>query len=111
MSSTAGTASGAFNNPSSGKIDQQRKILEDLERQKKQLAANNKPNNPAQAPVPTAPPVSTAPAEALLTSAQRAALDQAAKSSFGYFIPQDSSFGNAILPVIPRIPNPATASK
>ena len=29
--------SNAFNNPTSGKIDQQRKILEDLERQKKQL--------------------------------------------------------------------------
>ena len=34
------------------------------------------------------------------------ALDQANKTSFGYFIYQDSSFGNNLLPVIPRISPP-----
>ena len=34
---------------------------------------------------------------------QRNALQQANSSSFGYFIPQASSFGNLILPVIPRV--------
>ncbi|GAB1599485.1 putative protein TPRXL [Argonauta hians] len=37
-----------------------------------------------------------------ITPAQRAALQHAHANSVGYFIPQDSSFGNLILPVIPR---------
>ena len=37
-----------------------------------------------------------------LNNNQRQALEVANKSSFGYFIPQDSNFGNLILPVIPR---------
>ena len=41
-----------------------------------------------------------------LSSNQRKALEEANKTSFGYFITQDSSFGNLILPVIPRIPPP-----
>ena len=97
----------AFSNPSSGKIDQQRKILEELERQKKLLSKNS-----GSAPVPTSSNSAAAglpassllvdPANALLTSNQRSALEAASKTSFGYFIAQDSSFGNTILPVIPR---------
>lgn len=37
-----------------------------------------------------------------MTPAQRTALQHAHANSVGYFIPQDSSFGNLILPVIPR---------
>lgn len=36
------------------------------------------------------------------TSTQRAALQTANAQSAGYFITQDSSFGNLILPVLPR---------
>ncbi|XP_037787397.1 SOSS complex subunit C homolog [Penaeus monodon] len=36
-------------------------------------------------------------------NSQRSSLLQATSSSFGYFIPQDSSFGNFILPVLPRL--------
>ena len=43
-----------------------------------------------------------------ISSNQRQALDQANKTSYGYFIPQDSSFGNIILPVIPRISPPTS---
>ena len=43
-----------------------------------------------------------------ISSNQRQALDQANKTSFGYFIPQDSSFGNIILPVIPRMSPPTS---
>lgn len=32
----------------------------------------------------------------------RAALSQANSQSFGYFVAQDSMFGNSILPVLPR---------
>ena len=38
-----------------------------------------------------------------LNPAQRQALTHAHTSSFGYFVAQDSSFGNFILPVIPRL--------
>lgn len=39
-----------------------------------------------------------------LSSIQRGAVIQA-QASFGYFIPQDSLFGNVILPVLPRFDN------
>jgi hypothetical protein len=113
MSATTGIA---FTNPSSGKIDQQRKILEELERRKKQLnqqssaagtttvAANNSNSNSCIVATTT----TTASAEThLLSSNQRSAMEVANKTSFGFFIPQDSSFGNLILPVIPRI-NPTS---
>ena len=113
--------SNAFTNPSSGKIDQQRKILEELEKRKKQLnqqsgsglvsnnSMNNSNNSPSATPTTTTTSSSTIhmtqpPLESqhLLNNNQRAALEVANKSSFGYFIPQDSNFGNLILPVIPR---------
>ena len=34
------------------------------------------------------------------------AFDEATKSTFGYFVYQDSSYGNTLLPVIPRFPLP-----
>ena len=94
----------AYTNPSSGKIDQQRKILEDLERQKKLLKAGSTPSMgmlplpPASGSIPQ-----TIAGEGHITSGQRSALESANKTSFGFFIPQDSSFGNIILPVIPRL--------
>ena len=50
-------------------------------------------------------PNSTNPIESphMLSTTQRQAMEVANKTSFGNFIPQDSSFGNLILPVIPRI--------
>ena len=108
----------AFSNPSSGKIDQQRKILEELERQKKMLqlkhggdassvSAPAAKTDPAIKMEPGAKFASgTTDSPQILSSNQRAAMEQASKSSFGYFIPQDSSFGNTILPVIPRIGKP-----
>ena len=112
----------AFSNPSSGKIDQQRKILEELERQKRALNKGSMPstsssssstptaNNPtassSNAPLQLVDPSSTS----LMPTNQRNALDNASKTSFGYFVPQDSSFGNLILPVIPRFA-PSKVSK
>jgi len=123
---SSSTPGNAFTNPSSGKIDQQRKILEELERRKKQLnqpssanlvSTNNSMNNSNHVALAT-PPATNAnsvlpqpgphltPAnpesQQMLNNNQRAALEVANKSSFGYFIPQDSNFGNHILPVIPR---------
>jgi len=94
----------AFNNPSSGKIDQQRKILEELERQKKLLKSAS-PGTAIGVPsvVPIPPVGLTQATEGHITSGQRSALESANKTSFGYFITQDSSFGNIILPVVPRL--------
>jgi len=131
-----------FTQPSAAKIEQQRKILEELERQKKQMKTSNSGSNTSDAssmlpttqvsastiasnmvsgnPVPpttvggqiTAPqslPISTnipdnSQSNQQMSSNQRKALEEANKTSFGFFITQDSSFGNLILPVIPRIP-------
>jgi len=92
----------AFTNPSSGKIDQQLKILEDLKRQNKLIKAGTAPNL-VVSNIPPPPAQQTLSSDPHMTSGQRSALDLANKSSFGYFIPQDSSFGNIILPVIPRL--------
>jgi len=95
----------AFNNPSSGKIDQQRKILEELERQKKLLksaAPGTGIGVPSVVPTPAAGLTQVAEV-GHITSGQRSALESANKTSFGYFITQDSSFGNIILPVVPRL--------
>lgn len=112
MSSSTGNA---FTNPSSGKIDQQRKILEELEKKKKQInqsssssssivvvAGNNSTTTQSQSPTIVAGVIDSSP---VLSNNQRTAMEVATKSSFGYFVPQDSSFGNLILPVIPRINN------
>ncbi|KAL8600699.1 hypothetical protein ACOMHN_057289 [Nucella lapillus] len=57
---------------------------------------------PPQAP-PAVLPMSAIPPDAAgMTSQQRTALQYAHANSVGYFIPQDSSFGNLILPVLPR---------
>jgi len=103
-----GAGGAAFTNPSSGKIDQQRKILEELERQKKLLKSGNGAGLVSSVPaLPTTTGGSLAQnisaGEARITSGQRNALESANKSSYGFFIPQDSDFGNIILPVIPRV--------
>jgi len=93
--------SNAFNNPTSGKIDQQRKILEDLERQKKSLllksGSSGSVSSSVSSPAPS-PPVSEG------AGGRQSAVELANKTSLGYFIHQDSAFGNVILPVIPRLP-------
>jgi len=117
----SGSRSNAFTNPSSGKIDQQRKILEALEKRKKELnqqsstglMSNNSMNDSNNVPSATNATTNTnspshmtlspnLESQQSLNNNQRQALEVANKSSFGYFIPQDSNFGNLILPVIPR---------
>lgn len=39
----------------------------------------------------------------MINATQRVALRNANSTSFGYFVTTDSSFGNQILPVLPRI--------
>ncbi|XP_070562893.1 SOSS complex subunit C-like [Ptychodera flava] len=101
-----------------GQERQNRKILEDLQQEKKRLRMmQGQPNSfssglgsgPMQRPVPVKdqPGQITLrdPTEAHhLAMSQRTALQHAHSNSVAYFITQDSSFGNLILPVIPRIP-------
>lgn len=84
----------------------QRKILEDLQLKKQMIlkqGASQALNTPP-------PPTQTAAGWASGTdghiagnsSSQRQA-QQNTSASFGYFVSQDSSFGNFILPVLPRL--------
>lgn len=88
--------------------------MEELERQKKQLAKGNLNTNPANPSVGghasntaggalSAKAMEQGDVPSILTQAQKASMELAHKSSFGYFIPQDSAFGNSILPVVPRL--------
>jgi len=95
----------SFQPPNARQELQNRKILEELQQQKKML--QNKQAIPSALPsVVAAPPTGHVPVEGhVLTTSQRTALQHAHAHSVGYFITQDSSFGNLILPVIPRIEN------
>ncbi|CAN8027998.1 unnamed protein product [Ixodes persulcatus] len=90
----------AFQPPTARQELQNRKILEELQ-QKKQLLLKQGQGNASPAALPATPAQNTTDAHALTTS-QRTALQHAHSSSVGFFIPQDSSFGNLILPVLPR---------
>lgn len=98
-----------------------RKILEQLEEQKKRLRLSThgpppaNPNTPINfnssptainATTPTSPqvgpPMTRMENMRNMTPAQRSALQHAHEHSAGYFVPQSSSFGNLILPVLPR---------
>ncbi|XP_043273973.1 SOSS complex subunit C homolog [Venturia canescens] len=98
----------AFPQPNSREL-QNRKILEELQLKKQMLlkqGAAPSLGTPLAAPSATSatslvPPV-TADGVAAISASQRAALHNAHAASAGYFVTQDSSFGNLILPVLPR---------
>lgn len=82
-----------------------RKILEELQL-KKQLLLKQGVASSLNCPLPPlgSPNITTADGHSM-SSAQRAALQTANAQSTGYFISQDSSFGNLVLPVLPRFDN------
>lgn len=90
-----------------------RKILEDLQLKKQLLLKQGVVPNLSSTPItpsiqvgtPTNIPANVAPDVHVMSSTQRAALIHAHTQSFGFFVPQDSSFGNSILPVLPRFEN------
>ncbi|XP_064626044.1 SOSS complex subunit C-like [Lineus longissimus] len=99
----------AFQAPSPGQGQQNKKLLEELEQRKKQLRMQSQPGNnsptssPSIVPLPQVPLTPGGGADSHMTPAQRTALQHAHANSVGYFITQDSSFGNLILPVLPRL--------
>ncbi|XP_064606887.1 SOSS complex subunit C-like [Liolophura sinensis] len=105
----------AFQAPTVGQERANRKILEQLEEQKKRLRLQHNPQNnsgssnssssAAANPVSSnsgAPVIHMAMDSQQMTVAQKTAMQHAMANSVGYFITQDSSFGNLILPVLPR---------
>lgn len=99
-------------NPAPGQERQNRKILEILEEQKNRLRqqtsgpgsgmAATKDGPLAVIPSSTLPLNSNSSDSQHMAAAQKAALQHAHANSVGYFITQDSAFGNLILPVLPR---------
>lgn len=78
-----------------------KKILEDIQAKKQQL--HQKPITLGSTPVGVQPVAST-----VDNSAVARALRTANEQSFGYFVPQDSAFGNLFLPVLPRFDGAST---
>lgn len=104
----------SFQPPTARQEQQRSKILEDLQRKQQLLkqSAQNSLSSSSTSSHTQLPTLnnnnnnnvtnieSSTPGQ--LTNSQRTALQHAQNNSFGYFITQDSSFGNLILPVLPR---------
>ncbi|RZF44274.1 hypothetical protein LSTR_LSTR006824 [Laodelphax striatellus] len=105
----------AFPTPNNARELTNRKIIEDLQLQKKQmLLKQGVVNNSSSTPVTPALQVGNlgniaggagAGDMQAMSSAQRTALMHAHTQSFGFFVTNVSSFGNSILPVLPRFDN------
>ncbi|XP_020297930.1 SOSS complex subunit C homolog isoform X3 [Pseudomyrmex gracilis] len=96
----------AFSQPNSREL-QNRKILEELQLKKQMLLKQGVTptlnsslgsSTGSASNVPTTQPTDGV----AMSASQRAALHNAHAVSYGYFVTQDSSFGNLILPVLPR---------
>ncbi|CAH1782104.1 unnamed protein product [Owenia fusiformis] len=96
----------AFQAPSAVQGSANRKILEELQEQKKRLKMQTVQPISGANQAQNIAPSNNGNDNQTMTPAQRAALQHAHANSVGYFITQDSSFGNLILPVIPRIDKP-----
>ncbi|XP_027018232.2 SOSS complex subunit C isoform X1 [Tachysurus fulvidraco] len=81
-------------------------ILAELDKEKRRLIQSQSMNNPGATIPLSRPPVKEFRDHAEqqhIAAQQKAALQHAHAHSSGYFITQDSSFGNLILPVLPRL--------
>ncbi|XP_054289984.1 SOSS complex subunit C homolog [Macrosteles quadrilineatus] len=77
-------------------------LLEDLQLKKLQLLKQGVvPLTSTPLAISSVPGNAPSPGSEHLSSVQRGAVIQA-QASFGFFVPQDSLFGNVILPVLPR---------
>ncbi|GAB0092210.1 SOSS complex subunit C homolog [Sergentomyia squamirostris] len=89
-----------------------RKILEDLQIKKQLLqkgvspVVTSIPSNNSTLGLPQYMQMSQPPTDVILNAPARAAWNQAHTQSFGFFVPQDSAFGNSIIPVLPRFDTP-----
>ncbi|XP_024260607.1 SOSS complex subunit C [Oncorhynchus tshawytscha] len=84
-------------------------ILADLDKEKRHLIHNSSMNNPAARPALNKA-FRDHTEQQHIAAQQEAALQHAHTHSSGFFITQDSSFGNLILPVLPQ-PDPPSAAE
>ncbi|XP_012250325.1 SOSS complex subunit C [Bombus pascuorum] len=96
----------AFSQSNSREL-QNRKILEELQLKKQLLLKQGvAPTLNTSLAVTSTGPSNLPPTQTsdgvVMNASQRAALHNAHAASSGYFVTQDSSFGNLILPVLPR---------
>ncbi|KAJ8040690.1 SOSS complex subunit C [Holothuria leucospilota] len=94
---------------SGGQEQQNRKILEDLQKKKRLIRLQTQPGTGSLAQNRTKDGALSSNPRDLgeahhLAMQQRQALEHAHNNSAAYFVTQDSAFGNLILPVIPRLP-------
>lgn len=101
---------------SNAQADVTKKILEDIQIKKQllQKGVNSVTPNitatPAGLTIPqyvqaTSQAQSNQPVESSINATTKAVYNQALSQSYGFFIPQDSLFGNNIIPVLPRFEN------
>lgn len=75
------------------------KILEDINKKQQLLSKGGSGSSDSNGKEGADRPTSTT-----ISQRERTALQHAMQNSTGYFISTDSSFGNVVLPVLPRIP-------
>jgi hypothetical protein len=96
----------AFPQPNAQRELANRKILEDLQLKKQLLLKQGVASTLNSSALPVLGSTTVPQSDGYsMSSLQRAALQTANSQSTGYFISQDSSFGNLILPVLPRFDN------
>ncbi|XP_030752587.1 SOSS complex subunit C homolog B [Sitophilus oryzae] len=94
----------AYPQPNAQRELANRKILEELQLKKQLLLKQGVAStlNSSALPVLGSTTVQNNDGHSMNSHQQRAALQTANSQSMGYFISQDSLFGNLILPVLPR---------
>ncbi|XP_021694262.1 SOSS complex subunit C homolog [Aedes aegypti] len=107
---------------SNAQADVTKKILEDIQIKKQLLQKGVSPVTPNISATPagltipqyvqaTSQAQSNQPVESTINATTKAVYNQALSQSYGFFIPQDSLFGNNIIPVLPRFENtPSTGA-
>lgn len=106
---------------SNAQADVTKKILEDIQIKKQLLQKGVSPVTPNISATPagltipqyvqaTSQAQSIQPVESTINATTKAVYNQALSQSYGFFIPQDSLFGNNIIPVLPRFDNTQTAA-
>ncbi|XP_053677880.1 SOSS complex subunit C homolog B [Anopheles nili] len=111
--------------PSSANQDVTKKILEDIQMKKQLLQKGVNSHTPSFGSLYTSSPgfgslytpsslfqlpkyaSNTGQSNETNQSISKGVWSQAINQSFGFFVPQDSLFGNNILPVLPRYDNPS----
>lgn len=112
----------AFPASNAQQADVTKKILEDIQNSKKQLlqkgvTSNINSSNSAGLTIPqyiqaNSQPQPSQPSDSSINATAKAVWTQAQSQSYGFFVAQDSLFGNSIIPVLPRFDNtpPANSS-